>query len=96
MRALCTLRVDSDESVLTSYDLTLQNHVWMDVTRHNSLLPPLAVRSPECLGLLQKYEALKASWAQLYCVLKDGCLYLYSGLRAPGAYGTRAEREAPP
>ncbi|XP_068430322.1 uncharacterized protein pdzph1 [Clinocottus analis] len=53
-----------------------QNHVWMDVTRHNSNLPPLAVKNPECLGLLHKYDKVKDTWVQHYCILKDGCLYL--------------------
>uniref|UniRef100_A0A8C2YZ06 PDZ and pleckstrin homology domains 1 n=1 Tax=Cyclopterus lumpus TaxID=8103 RepID=A0A8C2YZ06_CYCLU len=54
---------------------------------HNSNLPPLAVKSPECLGLLHKYDTSKDTWLQHYCILKDGCLYLYSGIRATHAYG---------
>ncbi|TNN72211.1 Splicing factor 3A subunit 2 [Liparis tanakae] len=92
---LCAPQEDVDAALLCSWLKALeravqpitQSHVWMDVTRHNSLLPPLALKGPECLGPLQKYEPLKASWAPLYCVLKDGCLYLYAGLRAPAAYG---------
>ncbi|XP_031734321.1 uncharacterized protein pdzph1 isoform X4 [Anarrhichthys ocellatus] len=64
-----------------------QNHVWMDVTRHNSNLPPLAVKNPECLGLLHKMDKYKEMWVQQYCILKDGCLYLYSGIRATHAHG---------
>uniref|UniRef100_A0A3Q3ILY3 PH domain-containing protein n=1 Tax=Monopterus albus TaxID=43700 RepID=A0A3Q3ILY3_MONAL len=64
-----------------------QNHVWVDVTRHNSNLPPLAVKNPECLGLLHKMDKNKDMWVQHYCVLKDGCLYLYSGIRATHAQG---------
>ncbi|XP_031734319.1 uncharacterized protein pdzph1 isoform X2 [Anarrhichthys ocellatus] len=63
-----------------------QNHVWMDVTRHNSNLPPLAVKNPECLGLLHKMDKYKEMWVQQYCILKDGCLYLYSGIRATHAH----------
>ncbi|XP_057674516.1 uncharacterized protein pdzph1 isoform X2 [Corythoichthys intestinalis] len=65
----------------------IQHHVWEDVTRHNSSLPPLAVKNPECLGLLHKMEKSKDSWVQYYSILKDGCLYLYSGIRATHAYG---------
>ncbi|XP_034997370.2 uncharacterized protein pdzph1 isoform X1 [Hippoglossus stenolepis] len=64
-----------------------QNHVWVDVTRHNSSLPPLAMKNPECLGLLHKMDKNKDVWAQHYCILKDGCLYLYSGIRATHAHG---------
>ncbi|XP_040053556.2 uncharacterized protein pdzph1 isoform X2 [Gasterosteus aculeatus] len=64
-----------------------QNHVWVDVTRHNSNLPPLAVKTPECLGLLHKMDKNKEVWVQHYCVLKDGCLYFYSGIRATHAHG---------
>ncbi|KAJ0012733.1 hypothetical protein NQD34_017067 [Periophthalmus magnuspinnatus] len=64
-----------------------QNHVWVDVTQHNSNLPPLAVKNPECLGLLHKMDRIKDMWIQHYCILKDGCLYLYSGIRATHAHG---------
>uniref|UniRef100_A0A3Q2Z0M4 PDZ and pleckstrin homology domains 1 n=1 Tax=Hippocampus comes TaxID=109280 RepID=A0A3Q2Z0M4_HIPCM len=62
-------------------------HVWVDVTRHNSSLPPLAVKNPECLGLLHKMDKSKDTWVQHYSILKDGCLYLYSGIRATHAHG---------
>uniref|UniRef100_A0A3Q3NAY0 PDZ and pleckstrin homology domains 1 n=1 Tax=Mastacembelus armatus TaxID=205130 RepID=A0A3Q3NAY0_9TELE len=64
-----------------------QNHVWVDVTRHNSNLPPLAVKNPECLGLLHKTDKSRDMWVQHYCILKDACLYLYSGIRATHAHG---------
>eukprot|EP00064_Thunnus_orientalis_P016919 superscaffoldBa00003463_g16992 len=64
-----------------------QNHVWVDVTRHNSNLPPLAVKNPDCLGLLHKMDRDKDMWLQHYCILKDGCLYMYSGIRATHALG---------
>ncbi|XP_061589192.1 uncharacterized protein LOC133454481 [Cololabis saira] len=64
-----------------------QNHVWVDVTRHNSNLPPLAVKNPDCLGLLNKMDKSRDAWVQHYCILKDGCLYLYSGIRATHAHG---------
>lgn len=64
-----------------------QNHVWVDVTRHNSNLPPLAVKNPECLGLLHKMDRNKDVWVQHYCILKDGCLSLYSSIRATHAHG---------
>ncbi|TRY82988.1 hypothetical protein DNTS_022846 [Danionella cerebrum] len=64
-----------------------QNHVWVDVTRHNSNLPPLAVKSPECLGLLHQLDRSKDSWIQYYCVLKDGCLYFYTSIRSTSAIG---------
>ncbi|XP_077354070.1 uncharacterized protein pdzph1 isoform X2 [Festucalex cinctus] len=65
----------------------MQYHVWVDVTRHNSGLPPLAVKNPECLGLLHKMDKSKDTWVQHYSILKDGCLYLYSGIRATHAHG---------
>ncbi|XP_041667718.1 uncharacterized protein pdzph1 [Cheilinus undulatus] len=64
-----------------------QKHVWVDVTRHNSSLPPLAVKNPECLGLLHKMDRSRDMWVQHYCILKDGCLLLYSGIRATHARG---------
>ncbi|XP_020514521.3 serine-rich adhesin for platelets [Labrus bergylta] len=64
-----------------------QKHVWVDVTLHNSSLPPLAVKSPECLGLLHKMDKSRDMWVQHYCILKDGCLSLYSGIRATHAQG---------
>ncbi|KAK7126209.1 hypothetical protein R3I93_021557 [Phoxinus phoxinus] len=64
-----------------------QNHVWVDVTRHNSNLPPLAVKTPECLGLLHQLDRSKDSWVQHYCVLKDGCLYFYASIRSTCAIG---------
>ncbi|KAM7393429.1 hypothetical protein PAMA_008196 [Pampus argenteus] len=64
-----------------------QDHVWVDVTRHNSNLPPLAVKNPDCLGLLHKMDKTKDMWLQHYCILKDACLYLYSGIRATHAHG---------
>ncbi|XP_041915822.1 uncharacterized protein pdzph1 [Alosa sapidissima] len=64
-----------------------QNHVWVDVTRHNSSLPPLAVKTPECLGLLHQLDRTKDVWMQNYCILKDGCLYLYASIRSTNALG---------
>uniref|UniRef100_A0A8C9TC75 PDZ and pleckstrin homology domains 1 n=1 Tax=Scleropages formosus TaxID=113540 RepID=A0A8C9TC75_SCLFO len=64
-----------------------QNHVWIDVTRHNSNLPPLAIKSPECLGLLHQMDKAKDVWVQHYCILKDGCLYLYASIRSTYALG---------
>ncbi|XP_053501989.1 uncharacterized protein pdzph1 isoform X1 [Ictalurus furcatus] len=65
----------------------LQNHVWVDVTRHNSNLPPLAVKKPECLGLLNLLDRNKDSGVQHYCILKDGCLYFYASIRSTYAVG---------
>uniref|UniRef100_A0A3P9A8M8 PDZ and pleckstrin homology domains 1 n=1 Tax=Esox lucius TaxID=8010 RepID=A0A3P9A8M8_ESOLU len=65
-----------------------QNHVWVDVTRHNASLPPLAVKNPECLGLLHQIDRNnKDAWVQHYCILKDGCLYFYAGIRSTHALG---------
>ncbi|XP_006755202.2 PREDICTED: uncharacterized protein PDZPH1P isoform X2 [Myotis davidii] len=64
-----------------------QNHVWEDVTLHNSSLPPLAIKNPECLGLLHQLDRSTDMWAQRYCILKDGCLYLYASIRATQASG---------
>ncbi|KAI1905162.1 hypothetical protein AGOR_G00013300 [Albula goreensis] len=64
-----------------------QNHVWIDVTRHNSNLPPLAIKNPECLGLLHQMDKSKDVWVQHYCILKDGCLYFYAGIRSTHAMG---------
>ncbi|CDQ70013.1 unnamed protein product [Oncorhynchus mykiss] len=65
-----------------------QNHVWVDVTRHNASLPPLAVKNPECLGLLHQIDRNnKDTWVQHYCTLKDGCLYFYAGIRSTHALG---------
>ncbi|XP_063065787.1 uncharacterized protein pdzph1 [Engraulis encrasicolus] len=63
------------------------DHVWVDVTRHNASLPPLAVKAPECLGLLHQLDRTKDVWVQNYCILKDGCLYLYSSIRSTFALG---------
>ncbi|KAL2100244.1 hypothetical protein ACEWY4_004638 [Coilia grayii] len=62
-------------------------HVFVDVTRHNASLPPLAVKAPECLGLLHQLDRTKDVWVQNYCILKDGCLYLYAGFRSTYALG---------
>uniref|UniRef100_UPI00398F59FA uncharacterized protein pdzph1 isoform X4 n=1 Tax=Pristiophorus japonicus TaxID=55135 RepID=UPI00398F59FA len=62
-----------------------QHHVWVDVTRHNANLPPLAIKSPECLGLLYQVDRNKDVWVQHYCVLKDGCIYFYAGIRSTHA-----------
>ncbi|XP_023368496.1 uncharacterized protein LOC111725036 [Otolemur garnettii] len=59
-----------------------QNHVWEDVTLHNSNLPPLAIKNPECLGLLHQLDRSTDSWVQHYCILKDGCLYFYASIRS--------------
>ncbi|KAM8960259.1 uncharacterized protein RCH25_035970 [Pelodytes ibericus] len=64
-----------------------QNHVWVDVTMHNISLPPLAIKNPECLGLLQQLDRSKDVWVQHYCILKDGCLYFYSSIRSTSALG---------
>ncbi|XP_071437551.1 uncharacterized protein [Pithys albifrons albifrons] len=64
-----------------------QNHVWVDVTLHNTTLPPLAIKNPECLGLLHQLDRSKDVWIQHYCVLKDGCLYFYATLRSTPAQG---------
>ncbi|XP_068783107.1 uncharacterized protein [Struthio camelus] len=64
-----------------------QNHVWVDVTLHNTTLPPLAIKNPECLGLLHQLEGNKDVWVQHYCILKDGCLYFYATLRSTPAQG---------
>lgn len=67
--------------------LSLQNHVWVDVTLHNTTLPPLAIKNPECLGLLHQLDRSKDVWIQHYCILKDGCLYFYATLRSTPAQG---------
>ncbi|XP_075807537.1 uncharacterized protein LOC142836811 [Microtus pennsylvanicus] len=64
-----------------------QSHVWEDVTLHNSSLPPLAIKHPECLGLLHQLERSTGVWLQHYCILKDGCLYFYSSIRSTQASG---------
>uniref|UniRef100_H3B6H9 PDZ and pleckstrin homology domains 1 n=1 Tax=Latimeria chalumnae TaxID=7897 RepID=H3B6H9_LATCH len=64
-----------------------QNHVWVDVTRHNASLPPLAIKSPECLGLLHQMDRNKDVWVQHYSILKDGCLYFYASIRSTQALG---------
>uniref|UniRef100_A0A8C5X378 PH domain-containing protein n=1 Tax=Malurus cyaneus samueli TaxID=2593467 RepID=A0A8C5X378_9PASS len=64
-----------------------QNHVWVDVTLHNTTLPPLAIKNPECLGLLHQLDRSKDVWVQHYCILKDGCLYFYATLRSTPAQG---------
>ncbi|XP_021143750.1 uncharacterized protein LOC102087994 [Columba livia] len=64
-----------------------QNHVWVDVTLHNTTLPPLAIKNPECLGLLHQLDRIKDIWMQHYCILKDGCLYFYATLRSTPAQG---------
>lgn len=62
-----------------------QSHVWEDVTLHNSSLPPLAIKHPECLGLLHQLERSTGVWLQHYCILKDGCLYFYASIRSTQA-----------
>ncbi|XP_030423649.1 uncharacterized protein LOC115653958 [Gopherus evgoodei] len=64
-----------------------QNHVWVDVTLHNTSLPPLAIKNPECLGLLHQLDKTRDMWTQHYCILKDGCLYFYAGIRSTHAIG---------
>ncbi|XP_062828286.1 uncharacterized protein pdzph1 isoform X1 [Anolis carolinensis] len=64
-----------------------QNHVWVDVTMHNTSLPPLAIKNPECLGLLHQLDKNKDMWVQHYCILKDGCLYFYASIRSTHALG---------
>ncbi|KAG3266276.1 hypothetical protein H1C71_002765 [Ictidomys tridecemlineatus] len=64
-----------------------QNHVWEDVTLHNSSLPPLAIKNPECLGLLHQLDRSTDLWVQHYCILKDGCLYFYDSIRSTRASG---------
>ncbi|XP_036888062.1 uncharacterized protein LOC118977274 [Sturnira hondurensis] len=64
-----------------------QNHVWEDVTLHNSSLPPLAIKNPECLGLLHQLDRSTDTWVQHYCILKDGCLYFYASIRSTQASG---------
>ncbi|XP_009889976.1 PREDICTED: uncharacterized protein LOC104292318 [Charadrius vociferus] len=64
-----------------------KNHVWVDVTLHNTTLPPLAIKNPECLGLLHQLDRSKDVWIQHYCILKDGCLYFYATLRSTPAQG---------
>ncbi|XP_048707340.1 uncharacterized protein LOC125637190 isoform X2 [Caretta caretta] len=64
-----------------------QNHVWVDVTLHNTSLPPLAIKNPECLGLLHQLDKTRDVWIQHYCILKDGCLYFYAGIRSTHALG---------
>ncbi|XP_077203840.1 uncharacterized protein LOC143842474 [Paroedura picta] len=64
-----------------------QNHVWVDVIMHNTGLPPLAIKNPECLGLLHQLDKSKDMWVQHYCILKDGCLYFYASIRSTRAHG---------
>ncbi|KAI4584605.1 hypothetical protein MJG53_007884 [Ovis ammon polii x Ovis aries] len=64
-----------------------KNHVWEDVTLHNSSLPPLAIKNPECLGLLHQLDGSTDVWTQYYCILKDGCLYFYASIRSTQASG---------
>ncbi|KAG8598242.1 hypothetical protein GDO81_002540 [Engystomops pustulosus] len=64
-----------------------QNHVWVDVTMHNISLPPLAIKNPECLGLLHQLDRNKDTWVEHYCILKDGCLYFYTSIRSNSALG---------
>ncbi|XP_069082317.1 uncharacterized protein [Pleurodeles waltl] len=64
-----------------------QNHVWVDVTLHNNSLPPLAIKNPECLGLLHQLDRNMDLWVPHYCILKDGCLYFYASMRATHGQG---------
>ncbi|XP_048187273.1 uncharacterized protein LOC125339958 [Perognathus longimembris pacificus] len=64
-----------------------ESHVWEDVTAHNSNLPPLAIKNPECLGLLHRLDRSTDTWVQHYCIVKDGCLYFYASIRATQASG---------
>ncbi|KAK0137870.1 Pleckstrin y domain-containing family A member 5 [Merluccius polli] len=75
------------EAMVNATQPVTQNHVWVDVTRHNSNLPPLAVKNPECLGLLYEIDKNKDMSRQLYCILKDGCLYFYNNIRSTHALG---------
>ncbi|CAL8322205.1 unnamed protein product [Lota lota] len=75
------------EALVNATQPVTQNHVWLDVTRHNSNLPPLAVKNPECLGLLYEIDKNKDMSRQLYCILKDGCLYFYNSIRSTHALG---------
>uniref|UniRef100_A0A8D0GDQ8 PH domain-containing protein n=1 Tax=Sphenodon punctatus TaxID=8508 RepID=A0A8D0GDQ8_SPHPU len=72
--------------LITSY-IIIANHVWVDVTIHNTSLTPLAIKNPECLGLLHQLDKNKDVWVQHYCVLKDGCLYFYASIRSTHALG---------
>ncbi|XP_073511116.1 cytohesin-4-like [Phyllobates terribilis] len=54
---------------------------------HNISLPPLAIKNPECLGLLHQMDRNKDTWIEHYCILKDGCLYFYSSIRSKSALG---------
>lgn len=76
-----------DEHSDDPFVLHLQNHVWEDVTLHNSNLPPLAIKNPECLGLLHQLDRNTDMWVQHYCILKDGCLYFYASIRSTQASG---------
>ncbi|XP_023799355.1 uncharacterized protein LOC111940737 isoform X2 [Cyanistes caeruleus] len=75
------------EAMAKAVHPVLQNHVWVDVTLHNTTLPPLAIKNPECLGLLHQLDRSKDVWIQHYCILKDGCLYFYATLRSTPAQG---------
>ena len=80
-------RLVQDDHSDDPFVLHLQNHVWEDVTLHNSSLPPLAIKSPECLGLLHQLDRSTDTWVQHYCILKDGCLYFYASIRSTQASG---------
>uniref|UniRef100_A0A8D1T7Y7 PH domain-containing protein n=1 Tax=Sus scrofa TaxID=9823 RepID=A0A8D1T7Y7_PIG len=82
-RTFCLCDGYSDDSFVPY----LQNHVWEDVTLHNSSLPPLAIKHPECLGLLHQLDRSTDTWIQHYCILKDGCLYFYASIRSTQASG---------
>ncbi|XP_073933106.1 uncharacterized protein isoform X4 [Castor canadensis] len=73
-----------------------QNHVWEDVTLHNSSLPPLAIKNPECLGLLHQLDRNIDMWVQHYCILKDGCLYFYASIRSTQASAKAGSNKSSP
>uniref|UniRef100_A0A8C7BSS4 PH domain-containing protein n=1 Tax=Neovison vison TaxID=452646 RepID=A0A8C7BSS4_NEOVI len=82
-----TTYIFQDDHSDDPFVLHLQTHVWEDVTLHNSSLPPLAIKNPECLGLLHQSDGSTERWVQHYCILKDGCLYFYASIRSTQASG---------
>uniref|UniRef100_T1JA48 PH domain-containing protein n=1 Tax=Strigamia maritima TaxID=126957 RepID=T1JA48_STRMM len=64
-----------------------QNDLWMEMTTNNLSLAATALANPNCHGYLVKLGLRWKTWRRRYCILKDGCIYIYMDANALSALG---------
>ena len=68
----------------------LQSDLWLSLARRRLRLPAARLcLASHCSGHLLKLDGRSKTWKRRFCVLCDGCLYLYASAESQRAIGER-------